>query len=323
MVQSRTLTGNPLGDPSERALFAYLPPGYDETRQRYPAVYFLPGFTRTGASYLNFEAWEENLQQRMDRLLAQGAVRPMVLVLIDGFTRLGGSQYLNSPATGLYQDYVFELVEHCDAALRTIPRPSARAVIGKSSGGFGALRAAMDRPGTFGLVLDHSGDKYFEMCYGPSLPRFLHACRHHDPYALFLDPWRARPHDQAFYDIMEILAYSACYSPSPRTRFGFDLPLDLDTGEIRTEVWDRWIEHDPIRRVTGRADAFRDLQLLFLDCGTKDEFNMLVGSRLFHRRLEEAGIAHVYEEFDGGHSRTHHRYDVSLAAISRAIEHEA
>jgi enterochelin esterase-like enzyme len=319
---SRSLSRNPLRDPTDRTVLAYLPPGYDDGPRRYPTVYLLAGFTKKGASYLNFEAWEENLQERLDRLIGQGRVRPMIIVLPDAFTRLGGSQYINSAATGQYQDYLLELVEWAGQTFRTIPHPSARAVAGKSSGGFGALRLAMDRPGVFGLVADHSGDKYFEMCYGPALPRFLRASAQRDVEALFQDPRAALPHDQAFFDILEVLALSACYTPAPGSRFGFDLPLDLETGEIREDVWLRWKEHDPLRRVETKGDSLRDLTLLFLDCGSRDEFNIHVGSRLFHRRLGELGIPHVYEEFDGGHFNTQHRYDVSLTAISRAIEHD-
>jgi enterochelin esterase family protein len=304
-------------------VLAYLPPGYDDGQQRYPAVYLLAGFTKKGASYLNFEAWEENLQERLDRLIGQGDVRPMIVFLPDAFTRLGGSQYINSGATGRYQDYLLELVEWCDRRFRTIPRPSARAVAGKSSGGFGALRLALDRPGVFGLVADHSGDKYFEMCYGPALPRFLQASAQRDVEALFRDPWSAHPHDQSFFDILEVLALSACYSPAPGSRLGFDLPLDLETGEIREEVWQRWSEHDPLRILETKGDSLRDLALLFLDCGSRDEYNIHVGSRLFHRRLGLLGIPHVYEEFEAGHFNIHYRYDVSLTAISRAIEHDA
>jgi enterochelin esterase-like enzyme len=321
-ISSRALTGNPLGDPSTRQVLVYLPPGYDESRQRFPVVYLLASYPKTGASFLQFEAWEEPFQARLDRLLDQGRIRPMMVVLPDAFTRLGGSQYINSGATGAYQDYLVEIVQWADQTLRTIPAKSARAVAGKSSGGYGALRAGMDHPSVFGLVADHSGDKYFEMCYGPTLPRFFRAIVEHDPERALMDPIGMRPHNQAFFDVMEVLALSACYSANPASRFGFDLPVDLVTGEILEEVWARWKAHDPLERVESSADALPSLDLLFVDCGRSDEFNIHVGSRLLHRRLEGLGVQHFYEEFDDGHFRTSYRYDVSFAAISRAFEHD-
>jgi enterochelin esterase family protein len=322
-VSSQALAGNALGDPATRRLWVYLPSGYDDGRGRFPVAYLLAGFSKTGVSFLQFEAWEENLQQRMDRLLAEGRIRPMLVVLPDAYTRLGGSQYINSTATGQYQDFLLEVVRWADGNLRTIPHRSARAIVGKSSGGFGAIRAAMDHPSVFGLVADHSGDKYFDGCYGPTLARFSRATAQVDLERAFRDPVGLHPHHTAFFDVMEVLALSACYSPNASSRFGFDLPVDLETGELLQEVWSRWKAHDPITRVDASADALRSLDFVYLDCGRLDEYNMLVGSRLMHRRLEALDIRHTYEEFDDGHFHTSYRYDVSLAAISRSIQHES
>jgi hypothetical protein len=181
----------------------------------------------------------------------------------------------------------------------------------------------MDHPSVFGLVADHSGDKYFDGCYGPTLARFSRATAQVDLERAFRDPVGLHPHHTAFFDVMEVLALSACYSPNASSRFGFDLPVDLETGELLQEVWSRWKAHDPITRVDASADALRSLDFVYLDCGRLDEYNMLVGSRLMHRRLEALDIRHTYEEFDDGHFHTSYRYDVSLAAISRSIQHES
>ena len=44
VIDSELLRGNPLGDPHERPLWVYVPPGYDD-RRRYPSVYVLQGYT--------------------------------------------------------------------------------------------------------------------------------------------------------------------------------------------------------------------------------------------------------------------------------------
>jgi enterochelin esterase family protein len=312
-----------LGDPSQRKIISYLPAGARAAGRRFATVYVLAGFTRTGSSLLAFQPWEETFSERMDRLIAEGRLQPMIVIFPDGMTRLGGSQYINSSATGRYQDHLMEVVAWADGTLPTIPRASARAVAGKSSGGYGALRAGMDHPEAFGLVADHSGDSYFEMCYGPALVRFVRAIGRHDLERCFRDPRNSRPHDQAFFDIMEVLAMASCYSPAPGSPWGFDLPVDPATGEIRGDVWARWKEQDPLNLVEAKAEALRGLRLLYLDCGDRDEYQLDVGTRLFHRKLEDLKIPHHYETFDDGHFNTSYRYDVSLTAISRAIDHDA
>src|SRR5262249_57418048 len=52
-------------------------------------------------------AWQPNLAVRMDRLIARGAP-PAILVMPDCFTRYGGSQYLDSSATGSYETHLLE-----------------------------------------------------------------------------------------------------------------------------------------------------------------------------------------------------------------------
>jgi len=319
-IASKALHDNPLGDPHIRRLPVYLPPDYDRSSARYPTVYILSGYTGTGAMLLNATAWEETIQQRMDRLIAQGKAQPMLLVLPDAFTRYGGSQYINSTATGHYADYLLEIVNLVDARFRTLADKDHRAIMGKSSGGYGALVSAMRHPGIFGLAADHSGDKYFELCYKADFPKFLQACaRFKDWGKILKDPASVHPKGHEFFNLMNIAAMSACYAPNPNVPLGFELPVDSHTGELNTAVWERWLKHDPVYLLADYAEALRNLKLLFLDCGTKDEFNIHYGCRIFVKRLETLGIAHRYEEFNDGHRNIQYRYDVSLEAISRAM----
>jgi len=320
VFRSEVLQGNALGDPAQRLVYVYLPPTYAAGSDRYPVVFLLAGFTGTGASFLKYEAWEDDIRERMDRLVNAGRARPMILILPDAMTRFGGSQYIDSTATGRYQDYLLELVDWADHTFRSMPRREARAIAGKSSGGFGALRMAMEHPEAFGLVADHSGDKYFEYCYLPELPRFHRAVEAQKNLdELLRDPRRALPHDQAFRDVMELAALSACYSPDPAQPFGFDFPIDLETGALRPDVWQRWREHDPLVRLEHSVEALRSLRLLYLDSGRQDEFYLNVGMRLFHRELEAHGIPHEVQEHEGGHYGLNARLDYSLEAISRAV----
>ncbi len=55
-------------------------------------------------------------------------------------------------------------------SLRTarIDAEGGRAVVGKSSGGFGAMHLALEHPGTFGAFASHSGDSYFRYAHPPA-----------------------------------------------------------------------------------------------------------------------------------------------------------
>ncbi len=316
---SQVLRGNPLGDPSSRLVYVYLPPGYDEAAARFPTIYLLAGYTGTGRSFLNQRPWEEDIQQRMDRLIESGQCRPMILALPDGFTRYGGSQYIDSAGTGRYQQYLLEIVRMVDARFRTRAGRAFRGIAGKSSGGFGALRAAMDHPQVFGLVADHSGDKGFSRVYGNDLARLPDLLARMDAPAALADPYAFMPKDERFRDLMGIAAMAAAYSPNRKTALGFDWPVDPVTGELLPSVWRRWRAHDPIDRAADQAESLRSLRLLYMDCGNRDEYGIHLGCRILARRLTQLSIVHRYEEFDGGHSDTRHRYDISLPALSAAM----
>ena len=115
-----------------------------------------------------------------------------------------------------------------------------------------------------------------------------------------------------------MLAMASCYSPNADAEIGFDLPFDLETGELLDTVWQLWLRQDPVQLVDRHADALRSLQTYYIDCGKWDEHHLQLGARIYTRRLRELGIEHIYEEFDGGHRNTAHRYEHSLRLFSEA-----
>ena len=322
--RSTVLKDNPLGDPPVRTVPVYLPPGYARSRRRYPVVFVLTGFTGRGVMLLNHSAFSENLAERMDRLIAEGTVAPMILVMPDCFTRYGGSQYLNSAATGRYEDHVVkELVPWADRTFRTLKGRRHRGLVGKSSGGYGALVLGMRHPNLFAAVASHAGDMYFELCYKQDFPRFVRVTGTFGGPAEFLRRFPGiEPKSSDHILALNTLAMASCYAPNPRAPLGFDLPCDPATGELDETVWKRWLAWDPVRMVeTSEAHrrALRRLSLLYLDAGTRDEFHLHLGARIFTRRLDRYRIPHQYEEFEGGHMGINFRYDSSLAALSQAL----
>ncbi len=317
--QSRVLKGNPLGDPVRRELWVYLPPGFDE-RRRYPVLWCLTGFTGTGSMAVIGNRWAPGLAERLDRLVAAGCP-PVIVAFPDCFTRLGGSQYMNSAATGRYEDYLCdELIPFVDGSLPTLPFRDARGVLGKSSGGYGALRLGMRRPDLFAGVACHSGDMAFALCYQFGFARAAARIAKFRSLEAWLKEFEATEKKKtADFDAINTVAMASCYSPDPAQPLGIALPFDLESGELLHGVWARWREHDPVEMVRAHADALRRMRLLFLDCGSDDEYQLHLGMRLFAKRCAELGIPCETQEFPDDHKSISYRYDVSVPKLARAL----
>ncbi len=320
-IESRALTGNPLGDPHVRQVPVYLPPGYDEGTAAYPTIYWLHGFTGTGLSGITPNPWIPSLPVCMDRVIAAGAP-PAILVMVDGFTKFGGSQYLNSEATGRYEDFVVnEIVSCIDRKFSTLASPAQRGINGKSSGGYGALVLAMRHPDVFGAVASHSGDMYFEACYKPDFWKFCNIVAKHGGVEAFLRAFLQMPKKTSeALTAINIAAMAMAYSPNPHRRsLGFDLLFDPHTGELDDAVWARWLAWDPVHMAARHADALRALRSIYFESGSRDQFNLHLGARLLHRRLEAMGIRHEYQEFDDDHTSVNYRYVESLRRLCEAL----
>jgi enterochelin esterase family protein len=249
---------------------------------------------------------------------------PVIAVLPDCFTIFGGAQYINSSALGRYEDYlVEEIVPYVDATYRTLPACERRAITGKSSGGYGAIVQAMRHPELFGAVAVHSGDMYFEFGYLPDLAKLHANLMRFDGLEGFIaqiPTIKPKSHDP-FYSVLGMLCYGAAFAPNPAASRGFDLPIDAETGALRDDVWQRWLDWDPVRMVDRPdcAAAMRSMTYVYLDCGLWDELNFQIGHRLLSRKLDALGITHDFELFPDGHINVPYRYDISLPRLERAI----
>ena len=314
--ESEVLKGNPLGDPHVRDLFVYLPPGYDESDERYPTVYCLTGFTGRGKMLLNDNPFTPNLAERMDRALASGKIRPMIAVLPNCFTYYGGAQYINSTATGNYEDYLTrEIVPFVDENFRTVNDRGSRAVMGKSSGGYGSLIMGLRHADIFGLVCSTAGDAYFEYCYPMDFAKAFRTIKG-DVKKFMTDFWSTEKQGKDDHAALNTIGMAACYSPNGPE---IDMPFDLETGEMRVDVWQRWLEHDPVRLAEKHVGALKWLNLLFIDAGTRDEFALDIGAKILSKKLTELDVPHIHEEFDDGHFNISYRFERSLELISENV----
>jgi S-formylglutathione hydrolase FrmB len=350
---SKVLRGNPRGDPHVRRVAVWLPPQYDADAlpgrgPRFPALYDFVGFTGSGLAHANWKPFGDNVPERAARLIHQGRMGPVIIVLPDCFTALGGNQYVNSSAVGSYADYLTrELVPFVDREFRTLASRRHRGCFGKSSGGYGAIVHGMRYPQCWGAVADHSGDAYFDFVYRPDWPNTLNElARYRVPkrragrydaareggrrgLAEGLDDGRVRRFLRHVWKkekltlkeshaIMNV-CMAATYDPDPTAPLGFRLPFNLETGELIAGRWRRWVAHDPVNLVDRYRANLRSLRGIYIDCGWRDQYHIHYGTRILSKRLARAGIRHTYEEFDDDHSDIDYRMDVSLPFLYRAL----
>jgi Putative esterase len=134
-------------------------------------VYVLQGYTGHLVTWRNRTPFRQPFpevadSQIADSQIADGEIPPCIVVYVDAWTAIGGSQFVDSPGTGRYHSYLCdEVVPFVDARYRTLAAPKHRGVSGKSSGGFGAFITPMLRPDLFGGLASHAGDSLYEYCY--------------------------------------------------------------------------------------------------------------------------------------------------------------
>ena len=317
VLESEVLGDNPLGDPSVREVPVYLPPVGGDV----PLIAVLAGYGGNGRSALHGTPWEPSFPERYERLLEAGQAAPAAFVFPDAFTRFGGSQYMNSIATGRYEDHlVDELFPFVEEQCGVGGRPERRGLMGKSSGGFGAFHVAFDRPDSFRAVASHSGDAYFELGYKPEFGRLLEMLERHGGLEEFVAAFEeARRITTPMFIAMSVVAMASVYSPDPAQPLGVALPFDARTGRLDEDVWARWVEHDPVHMAPTCGAALKDYALVFVDAGLSDEYHLQFGARQLVACLEGLGVDVVHEEFDGGHMGVSYRYESSLPLITRAL----
>ncbi len=320
--RSEVLQDNIWSDPTERDFYVYLPPDYDESADPYVALWDFAAFTNAGPGHLNWRNQGENLPQRLDRLIGSGEMPPVVVPMPDCYSSLGGNQYVNSASVGRYADYVVqELVPFLSAHINVVDDRSGRAAFGKSSGGYGALVHAMYYPDTWGGLASHAGDIGFEWVYRPDFPRTaaVLSALGGDPYRFLKNFWRKKSPGSPDYSTLMTLAMAASYDPGDSPETAIQLPFDLHTCEMDEFRWSQWLRHDPLNLLESYVAELASLKVLYIDVGSRDQYNIQYGTRAFIRRLEKLGIGHHFEEFDGTHSGMDWRLDISLPMLAKAL----
>jgi S-formylglutathione hydrolase len=259
-VTSPALQGNPLGDSATREVLIYLPASYAKaTTVRFPVVYLLHGYTG------NAQMWQGdyvNLPQIADIVMAGGKVAEMIIVMPDGSNSYRGSFYVNSAATGNWEEFITrDLVQFIDKKYRTIATRDGRGIAGHSMGGYGAMSLAMKHPDVFAAVYGLSPCcLVWGQDFSLSNPAWQRTLTYKSPAEIKDGPFFA----QAF------LALAGAWSPNPqkppptfrcRTRTGGSVrwsrcaPSGLRSCWCpwRSDIWTGWVSCAPSRSMWARA----------------------------------------------------------------------
>jgi enterochelin esterase family protein len=294
VVPGETLRGNPLGDPTERRAAVFSPP---ETRpdRPLPIVYFLPGWGGSSEDYLQGSG-RAAFAGVVEKLASEGlAVR---LVTVDGRTRWGGSQFLNSAALGNYADYVSEEIVRAVEG-RYVIAPGRRLIAGHSSGGYGALMLAMRKQLLFAGIVALSPDSDFAATHRrlveqPNVRRVTRTAAES-----WMPPGKEQPEDGL---VRLICGLCANYAPLGSKQPGRFAWLYDDRGIWQPEVWQSWLEADPLTHIRKKREAFAATQRVYLDGAEHDEFLANIGARNMRDALRDRPSPVTFYESPGGHS---------------------
>ena len=286
-VHGASLEGNLEGNDVDRQVIVFLPPSYNAHKnRRYPVLYALHGYS------IGAEQWthEIHVPQTIEGAFAQGS-QEMIVVLPDSKTVHNGSMYSSSVTTGDFEQFIArDLVAYIDVHYRTIPKRSARGLVGHSMGGYGASRIGMKHPDVFGSVYIMSPCCLAARGAGQINPANEKA----------LEEVKT-PADSAKlpFGLRAQLASAAAWSPDPKNP---PLYLDLPTkdGVIQPDVIAKWAANAPLAFVDQYIDNLKRYRGIAIDVGDQD--GLRVGAEKLHQNLDNYGIANTFEIYPGTHT---------------------
>jgi enterochelin esterase-like enzyme len=290
-VHGKLLEGNLEGDSPDRDVSVYLPPGYKKnSKQRYPVVYFLHGYTDSDDKWMGPTKHWINLPSVIDKALAGKESREMIVVMPNGFTRYHGSMYSNSVTTGNWEDFVAqELTAYVDSRYRTLAIAASRGLAGHSMGGYGAMRIGMKHPEIFSAV-------YLLSPCCLTAPDAQHN-------SVFLEK-AAAVKDLADVEKAEfvpriMLASAAAWSPNAKNP-----PLYLDLpwkeGQFQADIAQKWAANAPLVMLDQYVTNLKRLKALAFDAGDKDQ-PIAANIATLDGILNTYSVTHSFEVYGGDH----------------------
>ncbi|MDI1322804.1 MAG: alpha/beta hydrolase-fold protein [Algoriphagus sp.] len=144
----------------DRRITIYTPPGYEKSTEKFPVLYLLHG---AGGDE---EAWIAlgRTAQIMDNLIAEGKVKPMIVVMPNGNVIQDGapgegSEGFYKPAfmipktmDGTYEGAFSDIIKFVESNYQVKADKANRAIAGLSMGGYHSLHISRYYPNTFDYV---------------------------------------------------------------------------------------------------------------------------------------------------------------------------
>jgi hypothetical protein len=292
-LRSEKLAHNKVGVDPVRKMLVYLPAGYDESSsQRYPVIYFLPNPFEESYRY-DFD--HRDAQGLFDRAIADGVIRKFILVAVDMNTPLGSSWYVNSSATGNWEDFMIqEIVPYIDANFKTLPNRDSRGIAGIFIGGYGAIRFGMRHPDVFGTVYAmHPVGTGTGVGISMTIPKWDILTD-----AKYMDDVKKDGGTRIFTTMFQ------AHLPDPdKPPLFIDLLARQENGRllIDSNLMDRFRNHFYLETLIPQyADNLKSLRAFKFDWSRNDaNFDHVYANQAFTRKLNEFGVAHEAEEYTG------------------------
>lgn len=291
-IDSKSIANNKIGDTSKRNIFIYLPPSYNESDKSYPVVYFLHGYGDSSGLFIKKNSI------LLDKAFENKENKEFIMVVFDGNNKTGGSFYVNSPASGNWEDFVTkEVVEYIDTNYRTLAKSESRCISGYSMGGYGAINAALKHPDIYSAV----------MVFCPGIYK-------DGEIETMWKSWGG------WNDVKE--SYAQAFSPSDdaEKKYG-NIPEFSGTAEDNEIVkqWDYgygcWES-----KINDYIALGTPLKAIQINYGKQDIFKWIpTGCQFFSSVLEKNNIEHELIEFNDGHIVPINAVDQNFVPFCNAV----
>ncbi len=261
------------------------------------------------------DAFTKPLEKKFDEAIESKLFSPFVAVFLDGTCKIGHTQYVNSGTTGFFLDHICdELIEKVESTFNVGRSAQLRGLMGHSSGGFGALYIAMNRPDVFLNVVSSAPDLWFDQLYLPMIPNALTVIEKHKGIKPFLEAFLNSPNPMRLMsrketETMLLLNMCACFLPNDQSAplYG-DLFFDLETGERIEQLWQKLKTFDLLTMIDQHHMNLKKMQCLHLSVGQNDEYGLNFGLKQFCKKLSQYNVRHEFEQHSGGHMGQSYRF---------------
>ena len=255
-----------------RRFCAYLPVSWKtEPRRLYPVILLLPGF---GSGEMSYLTGPKHAGERLD-VISKETSREVVLVGVDTSVPLGSTYLEDSPVMGAWDTFLAKkALPVLDRELHIIPRRTARALMGQSTGGYNSLSFGMRHSDLFSAIGASSPD-------APDVEKWL------------LEPGTRRAREwlrnwayveAAVGGAGQMTSWAANWSPDSGAPRGFRYPINLDTGVADENVLAQWVAKTPhgfIRDPAFLARVKKDLSgRIMIICATSARTDPLTTVKL-------------------------------------------